>query len=452
MNGQPQPRRSATIPVLAAIAMQAVAWLLLVYLFHVRHTGYGFFDVSDITIYREYAEMFARGLQPYRDFLFEYPPLAAPLLTLPGGLGFLGGYDWVFAGEMMVLCAAAAAVATATATRLWPGPRRALATGAVFAAAVLLAGPIVANRFDAAVALDMAIFTYFMARRWWWPAAAALGTGFALKLTPAMFLPLVFVLAARRRPIVYSAIAFVVAATAPFLPHLVRGGRGLLSIITYHANRPLQIESLLASPYLLGHSTGLAQVTVVTSYGSQGVIAPSGTRFLATLSPWLLAACLVALYGLAWRRRQHLRDNLADVPLVLLGMILALVCTSKVLSPQFLVWTFPLVALVVAAGGRGRLAIGMALLGVTLVTQIGFPALYWDLVALERGPIVLLVVRNLALLVVTVLAVLQIRGLGCAKSNQARPGMGSSSIDGRATDGRLLNGRGHDRMTRRSRS
>ena len=65
--------------------------------------------------------------------------------------------------------------------------------------------------------------------------AAALGTGFALKLTPAMFLPLVFLLAARRRPIVYSAIAFVVAATAPFLPHLVRGGRGLLSILTYHA-------------------------------------------------------------------------------------------------------------------------------------------------------------------------------------------------------------------------
>jgi hypothetical protein len=159
---------------------------------------------------------------------------------------------------------------------------------------------------------------------------------------------------------------------------------------------------------------------------------------LATLSPWLLAACLAALYGLAWRRRQHLRDNLADVPLVLLGMILALVCTSKVLSPQFLVWTFPLVALVVAAGGRGRLAIGMALLGVTLVTQIGFPVLYWDLVALERSPIVLLVARNLALLAVTVLAVLQIRGLGCARSNQPRPGMGSSSICGRATDGRLL--------------
>jgi hypothetical protein len=149
----------------------------------------------------------------------------------------------------------------------------------------------------------------------------------------------------------------------------------------------------------------------------------------------LLAVCLAALYGLAWRSRQHLRDNLADVPLVMLGMILGLVCTSKVLSPQFLVWTFPLVALVTAAGGRGRLAIGMGLLGVILLTQAGFPALYWDLVALKRGPIVLLVVRNLALLVVTVLTVLQIRGLRCAKSNQARPGVGTSSICGRATDG-----------------
>ena len=93
MSGQPKPSKSATIPVLAAIAMQAVAWLALVYLFHVRHPWYGFFDVSDITIYREYAEMFARGLAPYRDVLFEYPPLAVPLLTLPGGLGFLGGTE-----------------------------------------------------------------------------------------------------------------------------------------------------------------------------------------------------------------------------------------------------------------------------------------------------------------------------------------------------------------------
>ena len=410
MNGRAEKWKSVTVAVLAALAMQVAVWGLLVYLFHARHFWYGFFDVSDISVYRALAARFALGLHPYQDVAFEYPPLAWPLVTLPSMLGALGSYDWVFVGEMVVMCAAAAGVATATAERLWPGRRASAVTAAVFAGAVLAAGPIVANRFDAAVALDMAIFAYFMARRWWWPAAATLGIGFALKLTPAVFLPLVLLLAARRRQVGLSIIAFVVAATAPFLPQLLRGGRGLLHIFTYHSQRPLQIESLLASVHLLVHALGHLPLTVTHSFGSQGLVGP-GTHFLAKLSPWLLLACVAALYGLVWRRRRHLRENPADVPLVLLGMVLVLVCASKVLSPQFLVWTFPLVALVAAAGGWGRRAIGLGLLGVTLLTQIGFPARYWDLVKLERVPIFLLVARNLALLAVTIVALAQLRGL-----------------------------------------
>jgi hypothetical protein len=420
MNGHSTQKQSATVPVLAALLLQAAVWELLIYLFHVRHVWYGFFDVSDISTYREYIDQFAKGLHPYSDIAFEYPPLAWPLITLPTYLSALGDYDWVFAGEMMAVGAIAAAVATATAERLWPGWRRSLVTGVAFAVAVLLAGPILANRFDAAVMLDMSLFVYFVARRWWWPAAAALGIGFALKLTPAIFLPLVFLLAPRRRQIVLSALAFVVAAVAPFLPHLLRGWRGLLYIFSYHSQRPLQIESLLASPHLLGHALGYAPVRVITSFGSQGVVAP-GTVLFAALSPWLLAVGLVTLYAFVWRRRRHLRENLADLPLVLLGMILVLVCTSKVLSPQFLAWTFPLVALHMAAGGRGRMLLGLNLLGVIFLTQLGFPSRYWDLVHLQRAPILLLVARNLCLFVVTILALIQIRALPRAK--QARPAM-----------------------------
>ena len=432
MNGPPNQKPATALHLLAAVAMQVAVWLLLVYLFHARHHWYGFFDVSDITVYRQFADLFARGLRPYCDVAFEYPPLAAPLMILPGKLSALGDYDWVFAVEMMVACTAAAVVATAAALRLWPGDRGPLLTSGAFALAVLLAGPIVANRFDAVVALDMAIFAYCMARRWWWVAACALGIGFALKLTPAMFLPLVLLLAARRRKVIFAAIAFVVAGFVPFVPHLLRGGRGLANIFTYHARRPLQIESLLASPYLLGHTLDLVSVQVRNTFGSQSLAGP-GTRAVAAISPWLLGVCLAALHALLWRRRQYLRDHPSDVPLVLLGMVLVLVCTSKVLSPQFLVWTFPLVGLAAAGRGRRRLAIGILLLGATLLTQIGFPSRYWDLVALNRNPIVLLVLRNLGLLAVTVLTIHQIFRLGRPQADRARPAEsapGSCEADG----------------------
>ena len=40
--------------------------------------------VSDVPLYRAYADVFLDGVVPYRDIGFEYPPLAAPLIALPG--------------------------------------------------------------------------------------------------------------------------------------------------------------------------------------------------------------------------------------------------------------------------------------------------------------------------------------------------------------------------------
>jgi hypothetical protein len=418
MNRISDRQQIVVIAVLAALLMQTAAWELLIYAFQIHHFGYGFMDISDIGGYHEFADRVTSGLHPYRDFAFEYPPLAEPLMALPRRLRALGSYEWVFAGGMMVLGALAAMFVAATVARLWPGLRRPLVAGVACAAGVLAIGPIVANRFDVAVALDMAIFAYCLARRWWWPAAAVLGLGFALKLTPAIFLPLVFLLAARMRPILVAAAAFLGAAMAPFLPHLLRGGRGLLYVFNYHSERPVQLESLLASPYLVGRLLGSTSVAITNSHGSQGIVGP-GTVMLARLSPWLMVACLAALYALLWRRRRHLRDHPADVSLVLLAMVLILMCTSKVLSPQFLIWTIPFLALVSAGGGGWRLGIGLGLLAVLVLTHVGFPARYWDLVAFKRSPILLIVARNLGLLVVAILTVVQVYRCSRPRKGQA---------------------------------
>ena len=47
--------------------------------------------VNDLPIYAAYAAPFLDGMLPYRDVAFEYPPLAAPFLALPGIAGT--GYD-----------------------------------------------------------------------------------------------------------------------------------------------------------------------------------------------------------------------------------------------------------------------------------------------------------------------------------------------------------------------
>jgi hypothetical protein len=395
------------VSVVFALALQAIVWAAIVHYFITRRVWYGFFDVSDIGLYRDYAGQFARGLHPYSNVPFEYPPLAAPLMVLARWIGDWTGwdYDTAFATEMVGLCAAAACFATAVAARLAAGFGRPIATAVAFALITLFAGPIIANRFDIAVALDIAVFAYCMARRWWWVAGAILGVGFALKLTPAMFLPLVLVFAPRLRQFAWSALAFLVAAALAFLPHLLRSKAALLYVFKYHGERPLQIESLYSTPYLLGHVLAGHSVVIGNSHGSQSLIAP-GAETLAACSMWIMAACVSAFYLLLWRRRWYLRQSPSDVSFAALGLVLVFLCTSKVLSPQFMIWMLPLVALVTASPRVSRRRVGYLLLAAVLLTQVGFPSRYWDLVALQPVPVILVSVRNLILMICAVLVTL----------------------------------------------
>jgi hypothetical protein len=385
------------VSVLVALMLQALVWWFILHYFRTRHPWYGFYDISDIGLYQDYARQFARGLHPYSDVRVEYPPLAIPLMSLAQWLGAWADYADAFAGEMIALCVAAAVVSTAAAVRLSQGFAGPIVAAFAFAFVTLFTGPIVANRFDVAVALDIALFLYCVSRRWWTLSAAVLGVGFALKLTPGMLLPLIFLLAPKAKRIAWAGLSFFVAAALPFVPYLLRSPRSLLYIFKYHAGRPLQIESLYATPYLLGHAIAGWGAAVGNSHGSQSVNG-AGTGTLASLSLWIMLACVAAFYLLLWRRRKELRASPADVPAAALALVLLFVCTSKVLSPQFLIWSLPLVALVIATGtSRIRMAGGLLACAV-LLTQMIFPSRYWDLVAMHTAPVVMVAIRNLLLL------------------------------------------------------
>lgn len=396
------------VSVLVALALQGLVWWLLVHYFRTRHAWYGFYDISDIGLYQDYARQFARGLQPYSVVPVEYPPLAIPLMSVAQWLSAWFDYKDAFAGEMIALCAAAASLSTAAVVRLSRGMAGPLTAAIAFAATTLAAGPIVANRFDIAVALDLALFAYCISRRRWAWAAASLGIGFALKLTPALLLPLVLVLAPKPRQWLAAGVAFALAALLPFLPYLLRAPRSLRYIFTYHAGRPLQIESLYSTPYLLGHAfagSRVGQVVIGNSHGSQSLNA-RGTETLASLSLWIMTASVVALTIVLWQNRRHLRWALADAPFVMLALVVIFLCTSKVLSPQFMIWTLPLIALLAASPRPSRRVAAFLLWLAVGLTQLGFPSRYWDLVALRTGPIVLLGIRNCLLLSTAVLVVM----------------------------------------------
>jgi len=398
----PRPARETALLIAAAVALQAFVWAVLIVLLYQLRIGYGFHDLSDSLWYIHYADLVARGQRAYRDFSFEYPPLALPLLLLPPHSS-VAAYERWFSTEMIVLCAAAAALTTAAAASIWRGLGRPLAAAVGFAAAVAAAGAVTANRYDVAVALTLAACAFFLARRHTTAAAGALGAGVALKLTPAMLLPLVLILAGTRRRVLWAVLAFGVVAALPFVPFL-GDVTGLATIVTYHADRPLQIESVPGTAYLVAGALGSSRVSTGDSYGSQFLAGPGATT-AAAVAPWLGVVLVAGVYVLVWRRRALLRAAPQHVPLAALTCVLVFTACNKVLSPQFLVWTFPLLALVLAGEGRGQRVCGLLTLAAIALTQVEFPALYWDVVALQPAPVAVVVARNLVLVAAAVAAV-----------------------------------------------
>jgi hypothetical protein len=342
----------------------------------------------------------ANGERPFTpSFEVEYPPLAIPFFRLPGHANDPPAYTHWFTVDMGVVTLIAAGVTALTACRFWPLGGRAYVAAVLFPVGVALTGAIIVNRYDAAVALLIAVFLLCLAGRWHTAAAFVLGMGFALKLTPAAILPLVLLLVGSPRRWLWPIIAFAAAAAAPFMPYLLSSPRGIWYVFQYYLGRPLQIESVLGTPMLFGQLLGANWATWAYSHGSHALVAP-GAGLAANLSGGFMLIAVAIVYGLAWRRRKHLRESLPDQALAVLALILALMAFGKVLSPQYFIWTLPAWALVAARDRVLAVAGGLTL----LLTQVEFPALYWRLLDMRPETLAVVVTRNTLLVVVFGLA------------------------------------------------
>ena len=295
---------------------------------------------------------------------------------------------------------------------------RAYVAAALFAVGVALTGAIIVNRYDAAVALLLAVFLLCLFERWYIAAAFVLGLGFALKFTPAALLPLVLILMGQPRRWGWIIGAFAAAAVAPFLPYL-SSPSGVWYAFHYYLARPLQIESVLGTPMLIGKLLGISSATFASDFGSQssggarcGLGRPAlgrahGRRPGRGLRPGLAAPRTPA------RRGRGCAAGRA-------AAILALMTVGKVLSPQYFIWILPAVALVAA---RDRL---LAVLGglVLLLTQIEFPGWYWGFIAMDQAPLSVVIARNIVLVVFFGVALWRLWGLPEGRAQSAAPAVG----------------------------
>jgi hypothetical protein len=377
--------------------------------------------VTDIPLYRTYGERVASGLVPYRDFSFEYPPAALPALVVPALLtDSVDAYRVAFVTELAVIGALAVLVLAAALRALgYDAVDRRLRLAAVAVLPAFLGG-VILTRFDLLPAGLVAGSFLLAGSGRLRGAAFVAGIGIAVKLYPAVLVPLLGVAAWRRggrRELLRVVGLAALPAAVAYLPFFVLAPDGVVDSLTRQLGRPLQIESLGAGLLLIAHDAFGTSLAWASGSGSQNLTG-TAADVLAVVQG-VAQVGVVAAVWLAFARGPATTERLVRFGA---AAMVAFVALSKVLSPQFLVWLVLLVPLV--AGVRGRFALGLTALACAC-TAVWFPERYWELVK-EFDPLSswLVLVRGLALIALLAVLILPARERARARSRSPAPSAG----------------------------
>ncbi|WP_443089307.1 glycosyltransferase 87 family protein [Yinghuangia sp. ASG 101] len=360
---------------IAAAWVVSRAWLLLTTL-GVLHNPYPIVTSDVPGIYQPWYEVLRSGTFPVDDVMWQYPPGAAGVLLLPGLITPLS-YTHAFFTLMLV----ADAVALVCLLR----GRSPLGAG-LWVLAVPLLGPMILSRYDLFVtALAVAALMLLASR----PRLSGFVIGIA---TAVKVWPLLLLLGAPRRRVVELALYAVLGAGAVVLG-FAAVLPGAFDFLDAQGSRGIEIESVFATPFHLARDNGWSG-EVRFNYGSIEFLGPHvGT--VAVVS--LVTSALSMLWLLFWRLRARRWTEATPYDAALTAVLLFVV-TSRVLSPQYMVWLIGLAAVCLTRRETTQRPIAVLILLAVPLTTWEFPIWFGSLMAGEPEAILVLLLRN-ALLV-----------------------------------------------------
>jgi hypothetical protein len=269
-----------------------------------------------------------------------------------------------------------------------------------FLSALLFLGPVAVSRIDS-VSAALAILGLVAINRNSMGIAAALFTiaGW-IKIWPvALFAAMIAVFKKRLQAII---VATTISASIIGIG-LIAGGTKVFGFVLQQQERGIQIESVMATPWMWLAKFGSANIFFDDDILTNQVSGPL-VQELAAVSNYLLFIALAITALLAIRAVRAGRNRTQVFALAALTGVLDLIVFNKVGSPQFMIWlAVPLVALVYFGVNKSKVALAMGA-AILLLTQLVYPVFYIELLGLESMPLGLLTVRNLLLVALLVWA------------------------------------------------
>ena len=407
-------------------------WVIVVTAFCLLHllffTRVFYSGGPDVEFCYQYAVKMDQGQVAYRDFSVEYPPGALVVSYLPYLASHnLAGYGTAFTFEMLFFDVIGLLLVLGLGKKAGISPWTSLIG---FTLAMVAIRSIMVQRFDMVPAVITLGAVYAFSRGNYKIAWAILAIGTMTKLYPALLAPLFLIYQWRRgglRSAIPSMATFAVATLLIAAPLLALNSHGFISSFTVQSQRPLQLESTYSSLLLLGNSLGLISAQPVQGPISFN-IASSLAGPLARYSFIFMGLGLLGVYGFYYHNCRNLAQSpaeafpeasaLADLLNYSFAAIVVLLVTSKVFSPQYMVWLYPLFPLV---SGRFRAAIWIVFLTASCLTWYIYPLHYYDLIDTQQSAVDALILRDILMIFIAVLLL----------------GGKAPAVDGNANDARL---------------
>ncbi|MEU8530914.1 glycosyltransferase 87 family protein [Streptomyces sp. NPDC048629] len=338
-------------------------------------------------LYRIWYDRLAHGTFPPDDPTWQYPPGAGLVIGSPAALPWLTYFQAFVALALLADAVVAAALARADSARVTHG-----AWVWVCGLPLLLHIPLA--RYDVQVTAIAVLALLALRSR---PAigGALAGLGALVKVWPA--LTLIGTPRGRTTREAWLAAASTAAALMLTLGVLFTNS---LDFLRQQGGRGVQIESLGGTALSLAGAAGLWPGRVEYRYGAFEYVGPyvSSVGLLALL---LTGAAFCWL--MVWRMKA--RRWTAATPLdAAFAAVLLFTLTSRVISPQYMVWLLGLAAVCLTSRETVMRPAVLLLLPATALSALAYPVLYEDVLAGTPIGLAVMTARNGLLLAAGLLA------------------------------------------------
>jgi hypothetical protein len=362
------------------------------------------------------------GYTPYAAFKLEYPPGALLLFALPRiftAVPALYGYIFafmMFMADLGILLFFWRIPALVRGTEVKADMAQRYESTLMCLTYILFTavfGRLLFQNYDLIIGLLLAASVYFALRKKAVLVDLLVAVGIWLNLAALVWIPLLwwygfvsrddpipskrFLKISRFSRVMLPRVAVLAGGLGVlFLPFILLSGRSLGHIVGFHLERGIQLESMAASILMVGAKIfGFDLTTEFTDRAIHlsGELGSQGAAVSGILS--IIVFVILTIY-LARMIQNQSNAPACGIWLIrgLLATILALLATSKIFLPQYLLWVCPLAA-ILAHDHQPRISrIGWYLFAANLISSVVFFFFYPDLIEMHFLPGVLLLIRN----------------------------------------------------------